>query len=137
MHETYEENEWDEVIDDLEELMSIDEDYDEDDEDYDEDDEDDDEDSQSVVDKMTAKSMCEPVFITIGLSLDDGVVVSTAGDNEVLMITLLSALFKGDIDDKILDQLPKYKAAFPSWGDEAPLVYPDKTLWESINDEDT
>jgi len=119
MHESYEENEWDAVLEELEgpEDDSWDSEEDE-------------------ITALTKKLEQEAVFITVGLSLNDGVMVSSDGDNDILMISLLSALFNGDIDDKILDQLPKYKVAFPNWGDETPMIYPDKTLWEHVEQDD-
>jgi hypothetical protein len=75
------------------------------------------------------------VSLTISLSAESGVVISTDGHNELLMISLLASLLKGDLDDDILDSLEKYKVLFPSWGDEAPLIYPDRTLWENTDEE--
>jgi hypothetical protein len=81
-----------------------------------------------------AKVAIEPVYLTIGISLTDGITVSTDGEDEVLLISLLASLLRGDLDDLILASAPKYKVLFPDWGDEAPLIYPDKTLWENTNE---
>lgn len=117
MHEPFEENEWDAVIEDLILLdsdLSTEENFEE---------------------KLIAEFKVDPVFLTIGLSTEAGVTVQVDGDSDALMVALLSSLFRGDLDSNILNEVPKFKAIFPSWGDEAPMIYPDSTLWEN-SDED-
>lgn len=77
----------------------------------------------------------DPVFLTIGLSTEEGVMIEISGDSDTLLVTLLSALFKGDLDKNILDAVPTLKPIFPNWGDEEPEIYPNSTLWEK-SDED-
>jgi hypothetical protein len=78
----------------------------------------------------------EPVFLTLGLSTDEGLMVSIDGDSDLLLIGLLSSLFNGDLDEEILEQVPQYKILFPNWGDEPPMIFPDQTLWETANEEE-
>jgi hypothetical protein len=118
MHESFEENEWDAVIEELEfseSNLSTEENFQQ---------------------KLIAEFKIEPVFLTIGLSIEAGVTVQVDGDNDALMVALLSSLFRGDLDKNILDEVPKFKAVFPSWGDEAPMIYPDSTLWENLDEDE-
>lgn len=115
MHESYE-NEWDLVADELTDRCA-----------------------EKIKAPMTDAELLEefkiePVSLTLQISVE-GIDVSYDGENELLMLTLLSSLFKGDLDEIILNELPKYKPAFPNWGNETPQIFPDKTLWEKENDE--
>jgi hypothetical protein len=77
----------------------------------------------------------ETAFITIGVSTIDGIMVDIEGDNESLLISLLVGLLNGEINEDILDGIdPKYRAFFPSWGDEEPMLYPDQNLWEGVDE---
>lgn len=91
---------------------------------------------ETFSEELIKKFKIDPVFITIGLSIEEGISVQSDGENDALMVALLSALFKGDLDTNILDVVPKLKPLFPSWGDETPMIYPNSTLWENIDEDE-